>query len=89
MPLHLSLIHILQAERTVERTTEYINFTAAEKMNFQKTCLAIKDRPAFIHDEAWIFKRECGNEKFWNSKRLYDEKYCEMCIRDRTYYEQD
>lgn len=37
----------------------------------------IKDRPAFIHDEAWIFKRECGNEKFWNSKRLYDEKYCE------------
>lgn len=24
----------------------------------------IKDRPAFIHDEAWIFKRECGNEKF-------------------------
>ena len=37
----------------------------------------IKDRPAFIHDEAWIFKRECGNEKFWNSKRLYDEKYCQ------------
>lgn len=37
----------------------------------------IKDRPAFIHDEAWIFKRECGNENFWNSKRLYDEKYCE------------
>ena len=33
---------IVQAERTVERTTEYINFTAAEKMNFQKTCLAIK-----------------------------------------------
>lgn len=28
----------------------------------------IKDRPAFIHDEAWIFKRECGNEKFWNTE---------------------
>lgn len=36
----------------------------------------IKDRPNFIHDEAWIFKSECENEKFWNSKRLYDEEYC-------------
>lgn len=36
----------------------------------------IKERPDFIHDEAWIFKRECENEKFWNSKRLYDEEYC-------------
>ena len=33
---------IVQAERTVERTTQYVDFTAAEKMNFQKTCLAIK-----------------------------------------------
>ena len=40
--LSLNLRLIVQAERTVERTTEYINFTAAEKMNFQKTCLAIK-----------------------------------------------
>lgn len=37
----------------------------------------IKDRPSFIKDEAWIFKRECDNEKFWNSKRLQDEKYCQ------------
>ena len=37
----------------------------------------IKDRPNFIHDEAWIFKSECESEKFWNSKRLYDEEYCE------------
>ena len=36
----------------------------------------IKDRPAFIHDEAWIFRREYGEEKSWNSKRLYDEEYC-------------
>lgn len=36
----------------------------------------IKDRPNFIHDEAWIFKSECEGEKFWNSKRLYDEEYC-------------
>lgn len=36
----------------------------------------IKDRPNFIHDEAWIFKSECEDEKFWNSKRLYDEEYC-------------
>lgn len=33
---------VAQAEKTVERTTEYVNFTAAEKLNFQKTCLAIK-----------------------------------------------
>lgn len=33
---------VTQAEKTVERTTEYVNFTAAEKLNFQKTCLAIK-----------------------------------------------
>lgn len=37
----------------------------------------IKDRPNFIHDEAWIFKSECEGEKFWNAKRLYDEEYCE------------
>lgn len=33
---------IVQAERTVERTTQYVDFTATEKLNFQKTCLAIK-----------------------------------------------
>ncbi len=33
---------IVQAERTVERTREYVDFTVAEKQNFQKTCLAIK-----------------------------------------------
>ena len=32
----------INEEKTVERTTEYVNFTAAEKLNFQKTCLAIK-----------------------------------------------
>ena len=31
-----------QAEKTVKCTTQYVEFTAAEKLNFQKTCLAIK-----------------------------------------------
>ncbi len=37
---YLKLIE--QAEKTVKCTTQYVEFTAAEKLNFQKTCLAIK-----------------------------------------------
>lgn len=36
----------------------------------------ISDRPEFIHDNVWMFKEELGEEKNWNSERLYDEEYC-------------
>lgn len=37
----------------------------------------IKERPDFIKEDAWVFARECDGENLWNSKRLYDEAYCE------------
>lgn len=37
----------------------------------------ISDRPAFMHDDVWIFASQVGNECAWNEKKLYDKAYCE------------
>lgn len=34
----------------------------------------ILDRPAYMEEELWIFKK--GKNKEWDDTRLYDEKYC-------------
>ena len=34
----------------------------------------ILDRPAYMEEELWIFKK--GKDKEWDDTRLYDEKYC-------------
>ena len=34
----------------------------------------ILDRPDYIEEELWIFKK--GKDKEWDDTRLYDEKYC-------------
>lgn len=37
----------------------------------------IKDRPAFITDDAWVFASSVDGEELWDVKKLYDKNYCE------------
>lgn len=36
----------------------------------------IKDKPAFIEEDVWVFTNHMGNEDLWNERRLHDEDYC-------------
>lgn len=36
----------------------------------------VNDRPAFIEDEAWVFRASHNNEVGWDDKKLNDEGYC-------------
>jgi len=37
----------------------------------------VKDRPAFIKDDAWVFADSVDGEDLWNARKLYDQAYCE------------
>lgn len=37
----------------------------------------VKDRPAFITDDAWVFADSVDGEELWDAKKLYDKSYCE------------
>lgn len=36
----------------------------------------IKDRPAYMEEEAWIFKASLDNVIGWDEKKIMDEEYC-------------
>lgn len=36
----------------------------------------ITDRPSFIHENAWVFTNQLGNETAWDESKLNDEEYC-------------
>lgn len=37
----------------------------------------ITDRPAFIHENAWVFANQLGEENAWDETKLNDEEYCQ------------